>query len=50
MGVFFHKWFTSFPDIALSVILLMSALVLAFIAVFGKPIHKALACAWVVLP
>ncbi len=50
MGIFFHQHFLKLSDITLTALLLILAALTVGIALFGQPVHKALLCAWIVLP
>lgn len=50
MFLWLHKWVAQFPEELLTIALAVVASVAIIIAVFGKPLHKALACAYFVLP
>lgn len=46
----FHAWLEGWPNSALTVVLLLAAVSLVFLALFGRPWMKAIAAAYVLFP
>jgi len=50
MFIWLHKWIKNFPEELLTIALAVVASIAAIIAIWGKPVHKALATAYFCLP
>lgn len=50
MGIFFHKLVKAIPESLLTAVLVATILVLILVLFRGNHTHKAIACAYILLP